>query len=194
MPQRPQPVGPAMCAAPVARARRACASAQPHAQLDAGRRARRSRGRRSRRRGDDALGQAEADGEVLEVGGRRHHHGVGRAVVGEGDRRPPPGSRARPCSRPPPRTASAPDAGDGLGHRRYSAASAWAAMRRLCAESSSYSSCQSRRAVRRRHLHRRHLVFGAVGRPVGEVGGDDVGLRHRDGGRWCRRRPAPRAR
>ena len=29
------------------------------------------------------------------------------------------------------------------------------------------------------HLHRRHLVFGAVGRPVGIVGGDDIGLRVR---------------
>ena len=53
------------------------------------------------------------------------------------------------------------------------------AMRRLRRASSSYSSCQSRRAVGRRHLHGGHLVFRAVGRPVGEVGGDDVGLRAR---------------
>ena len=33
------------------------------------------------------------------------------------------------------------------------------------------------RPVRRRHLHRRHLVFRAVRRPVGIVGGDHVGLR-----------------
>src|SRR3984957_5448594 len=32
------------------------------------------------------------------------------------------------------------------------------------------------RAVRRRDLNRRDLVFGAVGRPVRVVGGDDVGL------------------
>ena len=35
------------------------------------------------------------------------------------------------------------------------------------------------RLVRRRHLHRRHLVFGAVGRPVGIFGGDDIGAGHR---------------
>src|SRR5579883_1917082 len=35
------------------------------------------------------------------------------------------------------------------------------------------------RAVGRRDLHRRHLVFGAVGGPVRIVGGDDVGLRVR---------------
>ena len=30
-------------------------------------------------RGDDALGERKADGEILEIGGRRHHHGVGSA-------------------------------------------------------------------------------------------------------------------
>ena len=35
------------------------------------------------------------------------------------------------------------------------------------------------RAVRRRDLHGRHLVFRAVRRPVGEVGGDDIRLRVR---------------
>jgi hypothetical protein len=32
-------------------------------------------------RGDDALGQAEADSEVLQVRGRGHHHGMRGAVV-----------------------------------------------------------------------------------------------------------------
>ena len=50
------------------------------------------------------------------------------------------------------------------------------------------------RPVRRRDLHRRHLVFRAVGRPVRIVGGDDVGLRRRDGGTSCRPRPARRGR
>ena len=36
-----------------------------------------------------------------------------------------------------------------------------------------------RLAVGERYLHGRHLVFRAVGRPVGELGGDDVGARHR---------------
>src|ERR1700757_2510991 len=35
------------------------------------------------------------------------------------------------------------------------------------------------RTVRRRNLHRGHLVFGAVGCPIGVLGGDDVGLRVR---------------
>src|SRR5262249_31164028 len=38
-------------------------------------------------RGDHALGQAETDGEVLEVLRRRHHHSVGGGVEGKGDRR-----------------------------------------------------------------------------------------------------------
>ena len=36
--------------------------------------------------GDDAFVEAEADGEILQVGRRRHHHGIGRAVVCQGDR------------------------------------------------------------------------------------------------------------
>ncbi len=36
---------------------------------------------------DDAFRQAEADGEILEVGGGRQHHRVADAVVLEGDRR-----------------------------------------------------------------------------------------------------------
>ena len=38
-------------------------------------------------RRDHAFGEAEADGEILEVLRRRHHHRVGRGVEGEGDRR-----------------------------------------------------------------------------------------------------------
>ncbi len=37
--------------------------------------------------GDDTLGQAEADGEVLEVPGGGHHHRMGRTAKGEGHRR-----------------------------------------------------------------------------------------------------------
>ena len=35
---------------------------------------------------DDAFRQAEADGEILEIVRRRHHHRIGEAVVGERDR------------------------------------------------------------------------------------------------------------
>ena len=38
------------------------------------------------RRGGDALGDGEADREILQIGGARHHHGVGRAVEGKCDR------------------------------------------------------------------------------------------------------------
>jgi hypothetical protein len=38
------------------------------------------------RRRDDPLRQAEADREVLEIRGRRHHHGMSGPIVGEGDR------------------------------------------------------------------------------------------------------------
>src|SRR3546814_5209216 len=35
------------------------------------------------------------------------------------------------------------------------------------------------RSVRCRNLYGSNLIFGAVGGPVGVIGGDDVGLRHR---------------
>ena len=34
---------------------------------------------------DDALGQAETDGKIFQIGRRRHHHRMGNAVVGKGD-------------------------------------------------------------------------------------------------------------
>ena len=37
------------------------------------------------RRGDDSLGETEADRKVVQILRRRHHHGVRRAVVGKGD-------------------------------------------------------------------------------------------------------------
>ena len=39
-----------------------------------------------RRLFDDALGEREAAGEILEVAGRGHHHGVTDAVVDQRDR------------------------------------------------------------------------------------------------------------
>ena len=51
------------------------------------------------------------------------------------------------------------------------------AMRRVWRANSSYSSCHSRRAVRGQDLHRRHLVFRAIGRPIRILGRDHVGLR-----------------
>ena len=194
MPQRPQPVGPARCRRR-SRERRRARLGEPHAQLDAGLDARRSRaGRISVRRGDDAFGQAEADREILEVARRRHHHRVGRAVVDEGDggllrrsMRSP--SVDAPARRQVGATASSTGAQRllrGLDRRARCAGS--------CAQARRIASCHSRRAVRRRDLDRGHLVFGAVGRPVGIFGGDDVGLRVRDGGRSCRPRPARRAR
>ena len=59
--------------------------AQPHPQLDA------SPGLDDLQpvdlvgRRDDAFGEAEAEREILQILRRRHHHGVGAAVIGEGD-------------------------------------------------------------------------------------------------------------
>ncbi len=53
---------------------------------------------------DDALGQAEAQGEILELRGRRHHDHVGSPIVGQGRRHlghDPVGVIAA-CARPPP--------------------------------------------------------------------------------------------
>ena len=86
MPQRPQPVGPAMW-----RRRSRKRGGPGLARATSGARSRRPRATTCEvadlgGRGDDALGQGEADGEVLEISRRRHHHGVGAAVIGEGDR------------------------------------------------------------------------------------------------------------
>ena len=85
---------------------------------------------------DDALGQAEADGEVLEVGGARHHHGVGAAVVDQRDRHLLRHTRRAPAPIPPPRQTprSTLRTGAGIG---YSAASHVGAMRRDCRACSS---------------------------------------------------------
>ncbi len=50
-------------------------------------------------------------------------------------------------------------------------------MRRLFSDHARIAFLPLAGAVRRHHLHRRHLVFGAIGRPVGIFGGDDIGLR-----------------
>ncbi len=67
-------------------------------------------------------------------------------------------------------------------------------MRRLSALWLGIGLLPAGRAVRRRHLHRRHLVFRAVGRPVGIIGGDRRSPASADDGRSCRRRPARRGR
>ena len=59
---------------------------QFHAQLDAARVLQHLQRGDFRRGLDDALGQREAGGEVLQVGRRAHHHRVGFAVEGDGER------------------------------------------------------------------------------------------------------------
>ncbi len=129
---------------------------------------------------DDAFGQREAEREILEVGGRGHHHRMRGAGKGKRHRRllrhhavagavPAArrarrvawvrGGRIRTASTPPPRARPS--------------------MRRLLPRLLIIFALPPGRAVGRRDLHRRHLVFGAVGRPVRIVGGDDVGLRVR---------------
>ena len=130
------------------------------------------------RRRDAAFGQAEADGEVLEVGRARHHHRVGGAVVDQRDRRLL--RTVRSTGVPRPRRGRAVAATRASGPVRTSRTRLFAASDPAAARAEvAVFLLPVGRAVRGHDLHRGHLVLGAVGRPVGEVGGDDVGLRHR---------------
>ena len=101
-----------------------------------------SRWRISRRRSDDAFGEAEAEREILEVLRRRHHHRIGAAVVGEGD-----GGLLGDDALAVGRALAAPDrARDGnrrIAHAATPRPRPCAAMRRLLRASSSYCSCHS---------------------------------------------------
>ena len=126
---------------------------------------------------DNALGQAEADRKILEVGRRRHHDCVGRAVIDEGDRHL--------------LRDAAVMVHDGLRRdlRRtgVDGSVAHGAIRPLpparCAgligRTPRTRPDRSVGPLDGRDLHRRHLVLGAVGGPVGKVRGDHVGLRQR---------------
>mgnify|MGYP003694033359 CR=1 FL=1 len=108
---------------------------------------------------------------------RAHHDGVGAAIIGQRNRGLLRNRRAclrrgwpsRQTCRSTVRTGSC---------MRYSAASTPA----RCGASGGparHRPSAIRRTVRRRNLHRRDLVFRAVGGPVGILRGDDVGLRVR---------------
>src|SRR5215813_12346063 len=92
------------------------------------------------RRANDALGQREADREILEILRRRHHHRVSAAVIGERDGGLL-GNHALARCRAVRAPAAAGDRGEG-GRHGYSAASTTVVMRRLSREKSSYSCCQ----------------------------------------------------
>ena len=105
--------------------------------------------------GDQALIEGKADGEILEVGRARHHHGIGAAVEDERDRRLlghgalagredaiAPGEagnagEAAVIGRDPP--AATPPIGRSGAHRGSLGRSR--AMRRDCLAKASYSSC-----------------------------------------------------
>ena len=129
------------------------------------------------RRSDDAFGEAETQREIVEIFRRRHHDGVGATVVAESDRRLLP---ARGACRPPhpyvatPRCRPRPPASAWC----YSAASTVGDAPAL-ARQIFVLFLPLGRTVRGRHLHRRHLVFRAIGRPVGIVRRDHVRLRAR---------------
>ena len=77
----------------------------------------------------DAFAEAEADREIPQVLRRRHHHGVGAAIVGEGDRgllRDRRGALADAAVAPDPTIGRC----EPVRASRYSAASTAGAMRR----------------------------------------------------------------
>src|SRR5207237_4136890 len=84
-----------------------------------------------------AFGEGETNREIREIGGRRHHHGMGRAVEGEGDRRflRHRAGRGRHFSAPPRKARNAEGRWRRLAVTRedfiHSAASTVSAMWRL---------------------------------------------------------------
>ena len=168
---------------------------KPHAQLDARARASTtSSSSISRRSCDDAFGQAEAEGEVLEVGRRRHHHRMGRAVIAEARPRVSSGIARTPCAHRVAAERGARDARTGGGscgslrrrHGRDAAATARRARRTPPATRVGPFDGVTCTAVT--------LYSGQLVAQSEIVGGDDVGLRRRGGGRSCRPRPARRGR
>ncbi len=82
--------------------------------------------------GNDAFGEREAIGEVFQIGGRRHHDGMGRAIISERDRRLL-GHGALSLLRAARTIGDAADGpGGGRQHIGYSAAVTSGAIRRDC--------------------------------------------------------------
>ena len=189
MPQRPQPVGPAMCRrrAPSALAR------SPDSQS-----------RSSIPDSCSTVSQSRMSSmpsiRPSSCGRSRRRNPRGRPGSPSSRRR---NRHRRPATSPSPRDGAVAGRDDavapgearhaerGRGHAGRSSLGCFGDAARLLGEGIVLF-LPLRRPVGRHHLHGRHLVFRAVGRPVRIVGGDDVGLRRRDGGRWCRRRPARR--
>src|ERR1700749_4332681 len=85
------------------------------------------------RRSDHAFRQREADGEIFQILRRRHHDGIGRTPISEGDGR---------FLRHDPRAVRDAASADDETRDFHSAGSAWT-MRRLCSACAPYSRCQS---------------------------------------------------
>ena len=86
MPQRPQPVGPAICRRRSLKLDRAldCAShIRSSMPSSSGTMSSESI---SSGRLDDAFAEAEADREIFEILRRAHHHGIGAAIIGQRQR------------------------------------------------------------------------------------------------------------
>src|SRR6266700_4117408 len=90
----------------------------------------------------DAFAEAEADRKVLEIMRRRHHHGIGAAIIGQRDRRL---LWHKPCAAldAPAAPGPAVDHTDRFVHPPHSAASTTGRMRREWRACSSYAFCQS---------------------------------------------------
>src|ERR1700733_518350 len=114
---------------------------QPHSQFDAVIEFHDLEGFDVVSRKHDAFAQAESNREILQILRRRHHDGIGAAIVGQGDRGL---FRDRPAAFAD--AAVAPDltidSADRIGHD-YSAASTTGAIRREWRACSSYAFCHS---------------------------------------------------
>ena len=142
----------------------------------------------------DAFGEREAEREVLQVERRGQHHRMRDAVELQRDRHlfghpvlPRAQSQPRRARRRTGSRRGAFGSSRGCMHTARHLAPApfrWPAPPPASPAATSLKRLYSllpRRGLRHRHhLHRGDLVLGAVGRPVGVVGGDHVGARLRE--------------
>ena len=138
-------------------------------------------------RPNDGLRQRKSDAEIVQVSRRRHHHGLRGAAKRTAPRglpRAAPGCRvfATPALTAMREALAVPDGASAIRafpFRAYSAGSsaASAAMRRDLCGLRLVVLLPDRRAVGWRHLYRGHLCIpGSFVAPVGEIGGDHIGL------------------
>src|SRR6202167_3869382 len=150
---------------------------QPHPQLDAVVQIDDLEGGDFFRRLYDAFAEAEADRKMREIFWRAHHDSVVAAIKGQRQR----GlfrNRTRAFAEAVIPPCQSVDGANRIAQsllRSFHDRGNTPRVARLLV----IGFLPFRRTVGGRYLHRRDLVFGAVGSPVGEFGGDDVGLRVR---------------